>query len=129
MSGSPTAKLAGEPLTVHMTQSIGGCLEHAIGTHGLTDSGLKPYLDRATNEIERLKQEYASKSLPLLTIPEQRADIDEAASALTKLSRGAELIVFFGTGGSSLGGQTLAQLAGWFFFHQNALVEPVQKGP
>src|SRR6185437_14154693 len=30
-----------------------------------------------------------------------------------KLSHGARTLVFFGTGGSSLGGQTLAQLGGW----------------
>jgi glucose-6-phosphate isomerase len=32
---------------------------------------------------------------------------------MERLSRGAETLVFFGTGGSSLGGQTLAQFGGW----------------
>ena len=35
------------------------------------------------------------------------------ATALHKLTHGARTLVFFGTGGSSLGGQTLAQLGGW----------------
>ena len=37
----------------------------------------------------------------------------EAEAALERLSEGADTIVFFGIGGSSLGGQTLAQLGGW----------------
>ena len=37
-------------------------------------------------------------------------DIALAHEALTRLTHGARTLVFFGTGGSSLGGQTLAQL-------------------
>ena len=53
------------------------------------------------------------RSLPLLRLPEETADIVAAEAALARLSSGARTIVFFGTGGSSLGGQTLAQLGGW----------------
>ena len=48
-----------------------------------------------------------------MRVPEWRDDIAAARAALTKLSHGARTLVFFGTGGSSLGGQTLAQLGGW----------------
>ena len=48
-----------------------------------------------------------------LRVPEWRDDIDLAREALQRLIHGARTLVFFGTGGSSLGGQTLAQLGGW----------------
>jgi len=45
-----------------------------------------------------------------LRVPERRDDIPPAREALTTLSKDAETLVFFGTGGSSLGGQTLDTL-------------------
>jgi glucose-6-phosphate isomerase len=48
-----------------------------------------------------------------LRIPEETSDIADAEAALARLSEGANTLIFFGTGGSSLGGQTLAQIAGW----------------
>ena len=49
----------------------------------------------------------------MLRVPERRDDIDAAREALATLTKDARTLVFFGTGGSSLGGQTLAQLGGW----------------
>ncbi len=46
-------------------------------------------------------------------MPAWRDDIETARASLKTLSHGARTLVFFGTGGSSLGGQTLAQLGGW----------------
>jgi glucose-6-phosphate isomerase len=60
-----------------------------------------------------LRQAYAKSTLPILRVPEWRDDIAIARDALHKLTHGARTLVFFGTGGSSLGGQTLAQLGGW----------------
>ncbi len=94
-------------------QSIEGCLAGAIGKHGLTDLELSRYLTRMEGQLEQLKDNARTGRLPLLTIPEDTADVDEAQAALAKLSKGAKIICFFGTGGSGLGGQTLAQLAGW----------------
>jgi glucose-6-phosphate isomerase len=94
-------------------QSVDGCLDGAIGAHGLPAASLDAWLKRVEPHIEALKSDYAAKRLPLLRIAEDTADVIEAASALKALSVGARTILFFGTGGSSLGGQTLAQLAGW----------------
>src|SRR6185312_14694855 len=63
--------------------------------------------------LESLREDYASGALPLLRVPERRDDIDAAREALAALTKDARTLVFFGTGGSSLGGQTLAQLGGW----------------
>lgn len=94
-------------------QSVDGCLDDAIGRHGLSDTLLDRYLTRLAPLIGRLQDHYRTGRLPLLTIPEERDDLDAAAAALARLSADARLIVFFGTGGSGLGGQTLAQMAGW----------------
>ena len=92
---------------------IGGCLDTAIGSHGLSGSDLARWIARLEPELDRLKNDRLKKRLELLTIVDETADVDAAASALAKLSQGAQTILFFGTGGSSLGGQVLAQLAGW----------------
>ena len=63
--------------------------------------------------LAALREAYAESTLPLLRVPEWRDDIAAARDALHKLTQGARTLVFFGTGGSSLGGQTLAQLGGW----------------
>ena len=62
---------------------------------------------------EALRSDYHSDRLPLLKIASDKQDVADAIAALKVLSQGAKTIVFFGTGGSGLGGQTLAQLAGW----------------
>lgn len=94
-------------------QSIEGCRVARIGANGLTDQDFDTWLQRADKEVSRLRDDYTSRALPLLRIAEETRDIDGASAALKKLSEGAKTILFFGTGGSSLGGQTIAQLAGW----------------
>lgn len=94
-------------------QSIAGCLDGAIGAYGLDEATLSRWLVKLGPALETLKEDYRTGRLPILTIPEETADIDEAAAAFTKLSDGAKMIIFFGTGGSGLGGQTLAQVGGW----------------
>src|SRR6185295_13283782 len=95
------------------THSITGCLSGAIGEHGLTETQLQSWLDRLAPAVEALKEDYRGRRLPLLRIAEETADLAAAEAALAKLSQGASAIVFFGIGGSSLGGQALAQLGGW----------------
>lgn len=94
-------------------QSIAGCLSGAIGVHGLSEAELGSWLAKLAPALHELKADYASGRLPLLKIAEETADLDAAEAALDKLCEGGEAIVFFGTGGSGLGGQTLAQLGGW----------------
>jgi glucose-6-phosphate isomerase len=94
-------------------QSIDGCLESAIGPHGLSAGELAQWLDRLRPAVTHLQDDYRDRRLPHLRIPEESADLVEAEAAFARLARGARAIVFFGTGGSSLGGQTLAQLGGW----------------
>ena len=94
-------------------QSIGGCLDSAIGAHGLDPVTLTRAIERLAPALQIMRDGYRTGSLPLLRLPEDTADIDAAELALAKLTRSAGTVVFFGTGGSGLGGQTLAQFAGW----------------
>ncbi len=107
---STDAATPGAPLYL---QSIGGCLDSAIAAHGLDKSTLDRALDRLVPALAAIKRDYQSDQLPLLRLPEETADIDAAETALKQLLKGAETVVFFGTGGSGLGGQTLAQFGGW----------------
>jgi glucose-6-phosphate isomerase len=94
-------------------QSISGCLAGALGQQGLTPLELSRWLDPLGRALAALQDDYRGRRLPHLRIAEETADLTAAESALATLSRGAETIVFLGVGGSSLGGQTLAQLGGW----------------
>ena len=106
-------RMAQDGMAKTYTQSIAGCLDSAIGEHGLSGASLAAWLKRAEPHLAALRDDYVQRRLPLLRIAEETADLADAAIALGKLSEGAKTIIFFGTGGSSLGGQTLAQLAGW----------------
>jgi glucose-6-phosphate isomerase len=94
-------------------QDVSGCHEAAIGENGLAPAVAESWLQRVQIHFDALKDDYRSGALPLLRIPEDTRDLEEAQAAFARLSEGADTLVFFGTGGSSLGGQVLAQLAGW----------------
>jgi glucose-6-phosphate isomerase len=114
MVNDPTKTRAGRPAAQALyRQAIAGCLDGAIGRYGLADTDLARWLDRLAPAIARLKEDYRTRRLPHLRIPEETADIAEAEAAYARLAQGARAVIFFGTGGSSLGGQTLAQLGGW----------------
>lgn len=97
-----------------ITQSIDACLDGAIGEHGLSHDALSAWLGKLAPRFNRLKAEAAERSLPHIRILYEQADIAEARAAFERLSAGARTVVIFGTGGSSLGGQALAQLGGWY---------------
>ena len=96
-----------------LAQSVEGCLEATIGRLGLPLASLDANLARLEPRLAALREAHTNSTLPLLRVPEWRDDIVEAQAALKQLTHGARTLVFFGTGGSSLGGQTLAQLGGW----------------
>ncbi|MFM9848587.1 MAG: glucose-6-phosphate isomerase [Hyphomicrobiaceae bacterium] len=99
--------------TLLLQQRVDGCLDKAIGAAGLRQSELDAWLDRLQPALAGLKADYAGGKLPLLRVPEATDDIVACEAAMARLSEDAQTIVFFGTGGSSLGGQALAQLTGW----------------
>jgi glucose-6-phosphate isomerase len=96
-----------------LSQSVEGCLESTIGALGLSQASLDTNLKTLEPRLESLRMAHADGTIPLLRVPAWRDDIETVRVALQKLTHGARTLVFFGTGGSSLGGQTLAQLGGW----------------
>jgi glucose-6-phosphate isomerase len=92
-------------------QSIDNALENTIGQHGVSAGALDAMLERALGGLDDLRRRHADGSLPLLRIPEKQDDLAPIRDAARTLCAGASDIVMLGTGGSSLGGQTLAQLA------------------
>ena len=93
-------------------QSIESARAERIGTDGVAASAFDAALARTAEALAALRKRHADGSLPLLRLPERRDDIASIKSAAARLTGGgATQVVFLGTGGSSLGGQTLAQLA------------------
>jgi glucose-6-phosphate isomerase len=104
-----------------LIQSIDSALENNIGRHGVATDALNGVLKRADEALDWLRARHADGGLALLKLPETHADLPALRDAAQRLADRASDIVILGTGGSSLGGQTLAQLAGYGVSGVNAL--------
>jgi len=105
-------------------QSIDNALEKTIGQHGIGADTLSAALARAGGALDWLRARHADGGLPLLRLPEKQDDLAVIRDAARRLARDATDVVMLGTGGSSLGGQTLAQLAGYAVPGVGALSAP-----
>lgn len=94
-----------------IVQSIDSALEKNVGKHGASDKALNNALARAQGALDDLRKRHADGSLALLRLPETHSDLREIRETAKRLAENATDIVVLGTGGSSLGGQALAQLA------------------
>jgi glucose-6-phosphate isomerase len=95
-----------------LEQSIELARAERVGAHGVTKQAFDAMLKKTAAALDWLRAGHADGSLPHLTIPAERGDLAAIEGAAKKLRDGASDVVFLGTGGSSLGGQTLLQLAG-----------------
>src|SRR5882757_7908631 len=93
-------------------QSIESARAERIGTDGVTTAAFDDALARSAEALDWLRARHADGTLPLLRLPAARDDLASIGDAAHRLRAGASDVVILGTGGSSLGGQTLAQLAG-----------------
>src|SRR5262245_13443592 len=87
-------------------------IELARKAPGFSAAAYAEALKHAGEALAWLAARYHDGGLALLRLPERRDDLASIRNAGAKLAAGATDIVILGTGGSSLGGQTLAQLAG-----------------
>jgi glucose-6-phosphate isomerase len=94
-------------------QSIDNAREENVRSHGVKADALNGALKRTEDALDWLRARYADGGLPLLRLPEARGDLEIIRDTARQLADRATDIVVLGTGGSSLGGQTLAQLAGF----------------
>src|SRR5215204_6681815 len=93
-----------------LQQSIDLALDASIGEGGLPQAALDEALTLVGQAMKRLADDDSSGRLPLLHMPRTTDDLASIREAATFLRDDATDVVFLGTGGSSLGGQTLAQL-------------------
>jgi glucose-6-phosphate isomerase len=109
-----------------IVQSIENARQEHVGPHGIGADALKSVLARAESALDWLRARHADGRLPLLRLPETRGDLETIRDTARQLADRATDIVILGTGGSSLGGQTLAQLAGFAVPGVGALRAPPQ---
>jgi glucose-6-phosphate isomerase len=95
-----------------LSQSIDDAREERVGRHGVTASAFAGALAQTADALAFIRARHADGKLPLLRLPEKTDDLAGIEAAAKRLVAGAQDIVFLGTGGSGLGGQTVAQLAG-----------------
>jgi glucose-6-phosphate isomerase len=95
-----------------VVQSIDDAREERIGPHGVAAAAHADALARSAEALAGIRADHADCTLPLLQLPDRTDDLVGIRAAAQRLAAGATDIVFFGIGGSSLGGQTVTQLAG-----------------
>jgi glucose-6-phosphate isomerase len=96
-----------------LQQSIDCARGERIGAAGVAAPAFADALKASGEALTGLRARHADGSLPLLRMPAKTDDLAATREAARRLTDGASDIVLLGTGGSSLGGQTLAQLAGY----------------
>jgi glucose-6-phosphate isomerase len=96
-----------------LSQNIDLALEDRVGAEGVSRAALDSSLSQSEDALDWLRARHADGGLRLLHLPAERGDLAAVTAAAQRLTRDATDIVFLGTGGSSLGGQTLAQLGGY----------------
>jgi len=109
-----------------IVQSIESARQEHVGPHGIGADALKSALARAESALDWLRARHSDGRLPLLRLPEAHSDLGTIRDTARQLADRATDIVILGTGGSSLGGQTLAQLAGFAVPGVGALRAPPQ---
>ncbi len=95
-------------------QDISGCLAETVGARGLDQSALDAMLERAVPALDALRRKHKDGSLPLLRLPKRRDDIAALRRVLKDFRTAPRQkfrdVIILGTGGSSLGGQTVCAL-------------------
>lgn len=94
------------------TQDLTDCFAAEIGDGGLATASFEQYLAASESAVQRLRAAYAENSLPLLRLPETRDDLAATVEVADRFRNAFDDVVVLGTGGSSLGGQTLCSVAG-----------------
>lgn len=94
------------------TQDLTDCFAAEIGDGGLDAGSFERYVAASEAAVTRLRAAYAENSLPLLKLPEARDDLAAIGEVADRFRSAFSDVVVLGTGGSSLGGQTLCSVAG-----------------
>jgi glucose-6-phosphate isomerase len=90
-------------------QIADACFETRIGRRGLSEAEYTAALSATAPVLERLRAQYAD-GFPILRLPETRDDLALIETHAQRLRASFSELVVLGTGGSSLGGHSLAAL-------------------
>ena len=92
------------------TQTLDACFDTAV-RGGASKTAFDKAMAKAATGVARIRAAYDDRSLPLLRLPEDTADLLSLTDIAGLLARQSSHVVVLGIGGSSLGGQTLTTLA------------------
>ena len=99
------------------SHTIDNCFADRIGADGLERRDFDTLLATTGRALERLRAQAKLGAkpggLPLLAVPGQSDDLAALAPIIQRFQKNFDDVVVLGTGGSSLGGQTLAALTHW----------------
>ncbi|HEU0071743.1 MAG TPA: glucose-6-phosphate isomerase [Alphaproteobacteria bacterium] len=102
---------------MNFEQDIAHCLASRIGDGGIPDADLEAAVAATARVLGRLRDQArdprAAGSLPLLAVPSARADLTALKDVVARFRGEFDDVLVLGTGGSSLGGQTLCALSHW----------------
>lgn len=87
-------------------------IDACFGAHGADRAAFETALASTGDALARLRDHAGAKSLALLELPGRDTDLAPAAAIAAEFRQRLKTILVLGTGGSSLGGQTLCALAG-----------------
>ena len=91
--------------------NIQGCYASSIGEHGLDEKSLSHNLPSLQEALLKFQKIYDQGSLPHFKLPFVRKDLSEVHDLVLRFQDSFSNIIILGTGGSSLGGQTLTALS------------------
>jgi glucose-6-phosphate isomerase len=111
-------------MTSHFEHMIENAMAGQIGGNGIPALALDAALVRAEKALTRLREEAGNGTLALLSLPGKFDDLDSITEHASTLKEGATDLVILGTGGSSLGGQTLVQLSDYHVPGLSAFKQP-----
>ncbi len=92
-------------------QITDACFSDAVGAHGLDRARFDALLKKAEGALTAMKSGHEDGSLPFLRLSEARDDLGSLEPLAARYREQFSDVVLIGTGGSSLGGQTLCKLA------------------
>lgn len=98
-------------MTDHYDHDISKCFADAIGTEGVSWVAYDALLTKSADALAQVRAAHDDESLPLFRLPGRRDDIDGFRPVAERFRSSFDDVIVLGTGGSSLGGQTLNALA------------------
>jgi len=94
------------------THETENCFSDAVGAGGLARADYNALLAATRPAIDLLRARHADGGLPLLRLAARRDDLATLKAVADRYRRDFDDVLILGTGGSSLGGKSLCELAG-----------------